>query len=581
MADVVVVGSGIAGLFIATRCARAGLDTVVVTKKNLSDSSTNWAQGGIAAALDPDDIEAHIADTIAAGGGLCDEGVVRFVVKEANARIKDLIESGVQFDKDGDEFDLAMEGGHSSRRILHTKDATGAEIERALIAEARASQNLELLESHMAIDIIVESKEVSDEEAIRMFGHPVIDLIARGLWVLKPTGEVEAIEARHVILATGGAGQIYRDTTNPLVATGDGMAMAYRAGAQLGDMEFVQFHPTALKVPGERPFLISEAVRGHGGVLLTRKDVHRLVIANSGFWSMEKNPEQFSFMLKYDKRGSLATRDIVARAIEQEMKNDGEESVDLHTFHLDTKEIQQKFPTIQARLNQLGEDQVLLRDGGPLELGEHALPVAPAAHYFVGGVRVSGQGEVYAQSQYDRPVPIQQGRGETMTQVIGLYAIGEVASTGLHGANRLASNSLLEAVVFSQRCVNVVTHNDRRGPLMGNGLEEIHPDGWRTKEEWDNLVEHGSLDELRALLQQQMTEDVGIVKRNDRLEKALLNFKEIQKEVEGIWEVSRPTQELIELRNMIQVGILVTEAALSREENVGLHHKVEHRFRPF
>ena len=557
VAEVVVVGSGIAGLFIATRCARAGLDTVVITKKNLSDSSTNWAQGGIAAALDPDDIEAHIADTIAAGGGLCDEEVVRFVVEEANDRIKDLVDSGVQFDKDGDGFDLAIEGGHSSRRILHTKDATGAEIERALIAEARASTNLELLESHMAIDIIVETEEDNETTTGSSVG-PRSSLVARGLWVLKPTGDVEAIQARHVILATGGAGQIYRDTTNPLVATGDGMAMAYRAGAEMGDMEFVQFHPTALKVPGKRPFLISEAVRGHGGVLLTEKDSERMLIANSGSWPMGKNPEQFSFMLKYDKRGSLATRDIVARAIEQEMQNDGLESVDLHTFHLDTKEIQQKFPTIQARLNQLGESQ----NEVPLQLGEDPLPVAPAAHYFVGGVRVSSEGVVYPQAHDHLP-----------TRFLGLYAIGEVASTGLHGANRLASNSLLEAVVYSQRCVENVKQ------IASRNLPET-PSSFNYKGinlhtvKWDDLSEHEPLAELVKSLQQLMTEDVGIVKHNQRLEKALYKLKEMQDKVEGIWKVSRPTQELIELRNMIQVGILVAEAALQRQENVGLHYKV-------
>ena len=557
MADVVVVGSGIAGLFIATRCARAGLDTIVVTKKNLSDSSTNWAQGGIAAALDPDDVEAHIADTIAAGGGLCDEDVVRFVVEESNDRIKDLIESGVQFDKDGDEFDLAMEGGHSSRRILHAKDATGAEIERALIAEARASLNLELLESHMAIDIIVE-KEDNLEINADNFASPMISLIARGLWLLKPTGDVEAIQARHVILATGGAGQIYRDTTNPLVATGDGMAMAYRAGAEMGDMEFVQFHPTALKVPGERPFLISEAVRGHGGVLLTAKDSERLLIENSGL-SEVKNPKEFSFMLKYDNRGSLATRDIVARAIEQEMQNDGEESVGLHTFHLDTMEIQEKFPTIQARLNQLGATQ----KKEPLQLGEDPLPVAPAAHYFVGGVRVTSEGVVYPQSSEHLP-----------SRFLGLYAIGEVASTGLHGANRLASNSLLEAVVYSQRCVETVKEIASQDLAMAP-LSFNYKGLYLHTEEWDNLIQHESLDKLVKSLQQLMTEDVGIVKHNRRLEGALLKLKEMQEQVQRIWKVSRPTQELIELRNMIQVGILVTEAALKREENVGLHYKVE------
>ena len=561
MADVVVVGSGIAGLFIATRCARAGLETVVVTKKNLSDSSTNWAQGGIAAALDPDDVEAHIADTIAAGGGLCDEDVVRFVVREASDRIKDLIESGVQFDKDGDEFDLAMEGGHSSRRILHTKDATGAEIERALIAEARASANLELLESHMAIDIIAQRLEWEKWDHTNY--NPEIVKMAAGLWVLKPNGEVETILAKNVVLATGGAGQIYRDTTNPLVATGDGMAMAYRAGARIRDMEFVQFHPTALKVPGERPFLISEAVRGHGGVLLTKKNVQKMIIASAGHFSTIKNPEEFSFMLKYDERGSLATRDIVARAIEQEMQNNGEEFVDLYTHHLDEKEIQRKFPTIQARLDQLGEEQ----GEEPLKLGQSSLPVAPAAHYFVGGVQVNTEGEVCPANPFE-------------SAFLNLFAVGEVASTGLHGANRLASNSLLEAVVFSQRCVEQITHRmgSYTAPWFDPGKQLNRTDELVVahKLEWENLIEHGPLDEFRKSLQQQMTENVGIVKQRRRLCEALENIEQMQTEVGDIWEMSRPTQELIELRNMIQVAILVVTSALYRDEdNIGLHYRVD------
>ena len=361
MVDIVVVGSGIAGLFVATRCARAGLSTLVVTKKNLSDSSTNWAQGGIAAAMSNTDLEAHIEDTIEAGCGLSQPEIVEMVVKEAADRIDDLISSGVQFDSDDMGFDLAMEGGHSSRRILHAKDATGAEIERALIVEARASPNLELLESHMAVDLILKEKNAE------------IKGIA-GIWVLAPDGEVRTIPTQAVIIATGGAGHIYRQTTNPPVATGDGIAMAHRAGAIVRDLEFVQFHPTALALSGERPFLISEALRGHGAVLMTTEDI---VKWNEG----GGEPTPFSFMLKHDSRGSLATRDIVARAADQEMKRTGENCVWLVTSHLEKEQLQERFPTIHARLKTHG-----------LELGIDALPVAPAAHYMVGGISVDENG---------------------------------------------------------------------------------------------------------------------------------------------------------------------------------------------
>ena len=260
MADVVVIGSGIAGLFVATRCARAGLDTMVVTKKNLSDSSTNWAQGGIAAAMENHDLQSHIDDTIRAGCGLSNPEIVEMVVRESAQRIEDLITSGVQFDTDESGFDLAMEGGHSNRRILHAKDATGAEIERALIVEAKASDNLELLEDHMAVDLILQDKSAEIKEI-------------SGIWVLSPNGEVQTIPTRAIIIATGGAGHIYRQTTNPSVATGDGIAMAHRAGALVRDLEFVQFHPTALAMMGERPFLITEALRGHGAVLMNNENL--------------------------------------------------------------------------------------------------------------------------------------------------------------------------------------------------------------------------------------------------------------------------------------------------------------------
>lgn len=526
MVDVVVVGSGIAGLFVATRCARSGLSTIVVTKKNLSDSSTNWAQGGIAASLFPDGIQSHIDDTIAAGGGLCDEDVVRFVVEEAKSRIDDLIESGVQFDVKGDTYDLTMEGGHSSKRILHSKDATGAEIERALIEEANASENLTMLEEHMAIDLILEEKEAEIKKIV-------------GIWVLKPSGEVQTISAQSIILASGGAGQLWRQTTNPSVATGDGVAMAQRAGACTRDLEFVQFHPTALAISGQRPFLISEAVRGFGAVLMTSKNLEEWKTGGG-------DPNDYSFMRQADSRGSLATRDIVARAADAEMKKSGQNNVWLITEHLDTTKMQQRFPNISARLKSYG-----------LQLGIDPLPVAPAAHYIVGGISVDEYGRA-------QQIPGSSNR----IHYPGLYAIGEVACTGLHGANRLASNSLLEAVVFSNRCAQHVIEN-LSPKKTSNELPR-----WRA-EGLQYLVEHAPLTSDRIALQTTMTDDVGIVKRDLRLERAQRRLQFLHGEVDRIWRSSLPTQEIVELRNMVHVSRLITAASLRRRENVGLHHNLD------
>ena len=526
MADVVVVGSGIAGLFVATRCARAGLDTVVITKKNLADSSTNWAQGGIAAAMDHDDLQAHIDDTIRAGCGLSDPEIVEMVIQESAQRIEDLITSGVRFDTDDDGFDLAIEGGHSSRRILHAKDATGAEIERALIVEAKASPNLKLLESHMAVDLILKEKLADIKEIA-------------GIWVLSPKGNVQTISARAIIMATGGAGHIYRQTTNPSVATGDGVAMAHRAGALVRDLEFVQFHPTALALMGERPFLITEALRGNGAVLMTNQNLQDWK-ANGG------DPTTYSFMLDYDTRGSLATRDIVARAADQEMKRTGDNCVWLITSHLDQTSLKERFPNIQERLNKHG-----------LELGVEPLPVAPAAHYMVGGISVDQDGLAKQCPSCSNPI-----------SYTGLYAIGEVACTGLHGANRLASNSLLEAVVFSNRCAEHVIANLK--PILDVTLPAWRADGL------SNLVEHSPLRSDRIALQSTMTDDVGLVKRNARLERAQRRLEFLRNEVDKIWRGSLPTREVIELRNMIHVSRLVTAAAISRKVNVGLHHNLDY-----
>ena len=546
MPDVVVVGSGIAGLFVAVRCARAGLDTIVVTKKNLSDSSTNWAQGGIAAVLDPLDeegLEAHVNDTIAAGCGLADEEVVRMVVNEAAGRIGDLIEAGVKFQHDEDGFDMAREGGHSNDRILHAKDATGAEIERALIAEARASPHLELLEAHMAIDLIIADRNADIRSIV-------------GIWVLNPNGEVRTISTRAVIMATGGAGQLWRQTTNPKVATGDGIAMAHRAGAVVSDLEFVQFHPTALAVPGERPFLITEAVRGHGAVLMTERDLAAWKIVDDA----TTDPAQFSFMLSADPRGSLATRDIVARAADEEMKRSGENHVWLVTEHLDTDEMSKRFPTVAARLARHG-----------LRLGEHPLPVAPAAHYMVGGISVDKHGRAQQPTNSgDESLPT-HSPGYDDVQYTGLYAIGEAARTGLHGANRLASNSLLEAVVYSQKCAKAVIAD--LTPKSGNLASDLPP--WRA-EGLQDMLEHAPLATDRAALQATMTDDVGIVKRDARLQRAQRRLAHLTDEVDRIWRSCLPSQEIIELRNMIHVASLVTSAALLRQENIGLHYNLDH-----
>ncbi len=546
MPDVVVVGSGIAGLFVAVRCARAGLDTIVVTKKNLSDSSTNWAQGGIAAVLDPLDeegLEAHVNDTIAAGCGLADEEVVRMVVNEAAGRIGDLIEAGVKFQHDEDGFDMAREGGHSNDRILHAKDATGAEIERALIAEARASPHLELLEAHMAIDLIIADRNADIRSIV-------------GIWVLNPNGEVRTISTRAVIMATGGAGQLWRQTTNPNVATGDGIAMAHRAGAVVSDLEFVQFHPTALAVPGERPFLITEAVRGHGAVLMTERDLAAWKIVDDA----TTDPAQFSFMLSADPRGSLATRDIVARAADEEMKRSGENHVWLVTEHLDTDEMSKRFPTVAARLARHG-----------LRLGEHPLPVAPAAHYMVGGISVDKHGRAQQPTNSgDESLPT-HSPGYDDVQYTGLYAIGEAARTGLHGANRLASNSLLEAVVYSQKCAKAVIAD--LTPKSGNLASDLPP--WRA-EGLQDMLEHAPLATDRAALQATMTDDVGIVKRDARLQRAQRRLAHLSDEVDRIWRSCLPSQEIIELRNMIHVASLVTSAALLRQENIGLHYNLDH-----
>ena len=526
--DVAVIGSGIAGLFLAHRCVQKGMNVALITKKNISTSNTNWAQGGIAGVLDTEDkdaIEAHVKDTLSSGAGLCEEKVVRSVVLEASDRIRDLINHGVRFDKNNEgEFDKVREGGHSFQRILHSKDATGEEIERALTKSTSGTidERFTILENWMAIDLIQKEHGLPEKGVI-------------GIWCLSPSGVVHTLPAKAIVLATGGVGYLHRSTTNPSIATGDGVAMALRAGADIKDIEFIQFHPTSLAIDSKRPFLITEAMRGCGAILMTDSDIKNW--KDSG----DENPENYSFMRKYTEMGSLGTRDVVARAIDSELKRNGDKYVFLVTEHLDRNELIEKFPNINQKLLLYG-----------ISLGIDAIPVMPAAHYMVGGVTVDYYGRAMT-------------NGEEMP---GLYAIGEVARTGLHGANRLASNSLLEAVVYSDRAAV-----DLIKKLQLNQLQQLSEDIplWRA-ENLVTLIEHSplrtDLDALRAT----MTMDVGIVKSNARLKRADRMIKHLENEVSYIWESCKPTQDLVELRNLIQVAKLVVKASLERKENIGLHY---------
>ena len=526
--DIAVIGSGIAGLFLANRCAEKGLNVALITKKSISTSNTNWAQGGIAGVLDSNDekaIEAHVQDTLSSGAGLCDEKVVRSVVLEAAERIRDLEKHGVRFDKNRDgEYDKVREGGHSNRRILHSKDATGAEIERALSKSAsnEIDENFRIYENWMAIDLIQ-----------REYGDPKKGVV--GIWCLSPSGTVHTLPAKAIILATGGVGYLHSSTTNPSIATGDGVAMAFRAGADIKDIEFIQFHPTSLANDDSKPFLITEAMRGKGAVLMMENDYRK--------WKLSKNesPEEFSFMWKYCDKGSLGTRDIVARAIDSELKKTGDRNALLITEHLKRSELVQEFPNIDEKLLSYG-----------IKLGIDPIPIIPAAHYMVGGIDVDRSGKVKI--------------GESTMP--GLYAIGEVARTGLHGANRLASNSLLEAVVYSERAARDLIEKS-----SNEELQELPTNlpFWRA-ENLEVLVEHAPLRADLNALRTTMTMDVGILKNSKRLRRAKRRVIHLEGEVKRIWESCKPTQDLVELRNLIEVAKLVVDASIERKNNVGLHY---------
>lgn len=514
--DYLVIGSGVAGLSFALRAARHG--TVgVVTKKETAESNTNYAQGGIAAVMDPaDDTEAHVQDTLVAGAGLCDEGVVRMVVTEGPERVRDLIDLGAQFDRDPDgDLHLGREGGHSAHRIVHAADMTGREVERALLAAVRRNANVEVLEYHFAVNLLTEHQLGEDVEALGP------DLHCFGAYVLnEETGRVETVLAKATLLAAGGAGQVYQHTTNPTVATGDGIAMAYRARAAVANMEFVQFHPTSLYLPGAdfdgRSFLVTEAVRGDGGVL--------------------RNLAGERFMPDYDVRAELAPRDVVARAIDDQLKRRGEDHVWLDISHKPAEEITAHFPNIHETLLGFGIDMT----AGPI-------PVVPAAHYTCGGVVVDK---------------------EARTSIAGLFACGEVTCSGLHGANRLASNSLLEALVYAHNAVEPA-----RAYAAGRGWEDRIPD-W-DESNTENPTEWVLVSHNRQELRRVMQSYVGIVRSVHRLERAARRVELIYRETEEFYQRTKLSAEICELRNLAAVARLVVSCAQRRTESRGLHYMTD------
>ena len=513
--DYLVLGSGIAGLWFSLGVADHG-QVAIITKKETAESNTNYAQGGIAGVWDKNDsIESHIHDTLVAGAGLCDESVVRDVVTEGPREIQKLIDLGASFTKAGGQLHLGREAGHAHPRILHAKDTTGREIERVLLKKILAHPNITVFDFHYAVDLITEHHLGQYVTRLRP------DVSCYGAYVLDEKDEtVHTFLSRVTLLATGGSCAVYQHTTNPSIATGDGVAMAYRAKARVANMEFVQFHPTALyqgKIHGGRAFLISEAVRGHGGILL--------------------NKSGEAFMEQYDPRADLAPRDIVARAIDDQLKHRGEDHVLLDVSHIEAAKTEEAFPHILRTCRSMGIDPTT-----------EPIPVVPAAHYQCGGVQTDTMAK---------------------TSIEGLLAIGEVAYTGLHGANRLASNSLLEALVFSRRAVHLA-------PKIAaeRKFNETVPD-WDTsgtvqQREWV-LISHN-----REELQRTMWNYVGIVRSDLRLARALRRTKLLYEEVEEFYDRTHISSGLCELRNLIAVAYLIIRSAQMRRESRGLHYTLDY-----
>ena len=509
--DFLVIGSGIAGLSFALKAAEYGRVTIV-TKGELGECNTDYAQGGIASVMyEPDTFEKHIRDTMVCGAGICDPAAVEQVVTRAPSVIKQLIQWGTKFDKDASgRYDLNREGGHSEHRILHHDDLTGHEIERALMKRVKRHHNIDIYEHHFAVDILTQ------HHLGRLVKKSTPDITCFGAYVLNlKKHEIYTVLAKVTVMATGGVGNIYHTTTNPSVATGDGVAMVHRAKGVIENMEFIQFHPTSLYNPGERPsFLITEAMRGFGGLL-----------------RLQNGKE---FMQKYHPMGSLAPRDVVARSIDHELKISGEEFVYLDITHKDPKEVMSHFPNIYKKCLSIG-----------IDLTKDMIPVVPAAHYCCGGIKVNLNGE---------------------SSIRRLYALGEASSTGLHGGNRLASNSMMEAAVYA---ISVIDSIELQRDIPAWDYE-----GTAVPEEMALITQD------YKEMQQIMTNYVGIVRSDVRLERAKRRLEIIFKETEELYLKSTLSQHLCELRNMIAVGYLIIKQAEARHESVGLHYSIDYPAKP-
>ncbi|MEG1480502.1 MAG: L-aspartate oxidase [Kiritimatiellia bacterium] len=504
--DYLVVGSGIAGSMAALHLAEHGR-VLLVTKRALDESNTNYAQGGISCVMSEDDsFEQHLADTLDAGAGLCEESVVRKIVEAGPACLRELIDLGVPFTKNPEGFDLTREGGHTRRRILHAGDITGREVERSIVAKVRATGRLRVCENTLLIDLVT----------TRFLHEPGENRVVGAYLLEHTTGEIWAVRTPSVILATGGCGKVYQYTCNPDIATGDGVAIAWRAGAEIRNMEMIQFHPTCLYHPKAKRFLISEAVRGEGAILVTS----------------DGQP----FMEKYDARGSLAPRDIVARAIDSEMKKRGDAYCCLDIRFKSAEYLKQRFPGIYEKCLEFG-----------IDMARDLIPIVPAAHYCCGGITADVEGH---------------------TTLPGLYAVGECACTGLHGANRLASNSLLEALVCGCECAKMlcsqpvppVAHVTIPDWVYGNAVPSDEA----------VLVAH-NWQELRTC----MWDYVGIVRTNKRLERALRRVRNLRREINEYYFDYLVTANMLELRNIADVAELIITSAMARHESRGLHYTLD------
>ena len=515
--DVLIIGSGLAGLTLALRSA-ADKKVCIVSKRSINDAASDWAQGGISAVLSDDDsIDNHVRDTLTAGGGLCDTAVTRMVAENAKASIEWLIAQGVGFTREADNsaYHLTREGGHSHRRIIHAADATGHAVQTTLSEKVKHHPNITVMENHIAVDLITIGK-INKRKIVRPGTELNDKNTCLGAYVLdKSTGKVITIAAQNTVLATGGAGKVYLYTTNPDVSTGDGIAMAWRAGCRVANMEFIQFHPTCLYHPHAKSFLISEAVRGEGGLL--------------------KLPDGTRFMPEHDRREELAPRDVVARAIDFEMKKRGIDCVYLDITDKPLSFIQAHFPNIYKRCLSFG-----------IDISKVPIPVVPAAHYTCGGVMTDDKGR---------------------TDIQNLYAIGETACTGLHGANRLASNSLLECLVFGKAAAeDILSQPVKTSPPLPYWDESRVTDA-----DEEVLITH-TWDELRRF----MWNYVGIVRTDKRLSRALHRIHMLRDEVHEFYSNFKISNDLIELRNLLQVAELIVESAISRKESRGLHYSKDH-----